>query len=283
MNLRITLATAAMALAAFLSASPVHAGAPGAQPAQPSGRDLSALTAIVKSSSRNPGVSVSSTFPGPSGLTGMVIHQPGQPDSIAWITSDRKSIIPGAVYDAAGDDLTREAMFTAGIFESPEKVLTAAAANTARPVGDGKSGPVVTFFLDPNCIYCHVLYGDIQPYVRAGKIRARYVLVGVVKPTSNARASAILAAANPLQAIADNEAGFDVKNEEGGYPIAGGDSAAAKAVVAANNELMRRAGSSGTPTLLFCSGGHPRMQQGVPGDVTAWIAKLGTAGSAACR
>lgn len=283
MSFRITLAAAALVTAAFLSASPALAGTPNAKPGQASGPDLAALTAIVKSSSRDPSVNVASTFPGPSGLTGMVIRQPGQPDSIAWITPDRKSVIPGAVYDAAGNDLTRDAMYTTGIFESPGKVLTSAAANTTRPVDDGKSGPVVTFFLDPNCIYCHVLYGDIQPYVRAGKIRVRYVLVGVVKPTSNARASAILAAANPLQAIADNEAGFDVKNEEGGYPIAGGDSAAAKTAVAANNELMRRAGSNGTPTLLFCSGGHPRMQQGVPGDVTAWIAKLGTAGSAACR
>lgn len=280
--------TAALAVAV----ATVAGAAPAEQPTtavqntkagQPAQQELAALTGMVESSSHNPKVTVTSTFAGPSGLTGMVIHQPGAPDSVAWVTADRKVVIPGSIYDAFGNDLTRAAMYTAGVFETPERAIRDAAAPAARPIMDGNAGPTVTFFMDANCIYCHMFYDEIQPYVRAGKFKVRYIMVGVIKPTSAPRAGAILAAAEPLKAIAKDEAAFDVKDEEGGYPASTAKNTVELAAVTANNELMRRVGSSGTPTLLFCSAGKVQMQQGMPQNVGAWASTLGTAGAAECH
>ncbi|TAN06776.1 MAG: thiol:disulfide interchange protein DsbG [Rhodanobacteraceae bacterium] len=288
MKARLTGFAATLAIAAITFTGVAAAGQPtsatrGAQAVQPSQQELAALTGMVESSSHNPKVSVTSIFAGPSGLTGMVIHQPGAADSVAWVTADHKVVIPGAIYDAFGNDLTRNAMYTAGVYETPERALHDASAPAARPIMDGTAGPVVTFFLDANCIYCHMFYDEIQPYVRTGKFRVRYVMVGVIKPTSAPRASAILAAADPLKAIAKDEAAFDVKDEEGGYPVAAAKNAAETATVTANNELMRRVGSNGTPTLLFCSTGKVQMQQGMPHDISAWASTLSTEGAAECR
>lgn len=288
MKARPTGFAAALAIATITFAGIAAAGEPaatprGAQAAQPSQQELAALTGMVESSSHNPKVSVTSTFAGPSGLTGMVIHQPGAPDSIAWVTADRKVVIPGAIYDAFGNDLTRNAMYTAGVYETPERAIHDAALPATHPVMDGTAGPVVTFFLDANCIYCHMFYDEIQPYVRTGKFRVRYVMVGVIKPTSAPRASAILASADPLKAIAKDESAFDIKDEEGGFPVSTAKTSAEAAVVTANNELMRRVGSNGTPTLLYCSAGKVHMQQGMPHDISAWAATIDTKGATECQ
>lgn len=246
---------------------------------------LDQLTRIVRTSSHNDALHVLSTFSGPAGLTGLVITNGAGGKQIAWLTVDRSVLIPGPIYNTTGADLTRAAMYAQGVYEQPARAIEQAALPASRAIMVGRRGPRLTFFFDPNCIYCHALYGELQAPIAAGKLRVRYVLVGVVKPTSAARAAAILAAPDPAGALVQNERDFDVAHEEGGFAIPTTKDGAAAVAVQANSALMARVGSNGTPTLLYCdaSTGHVVMKQGVPASVSALIQALGTTGSPACH
>lgn len=133
-------------------------------------------------------------------------------------------------------------------------ILAAASAPAAHAIVVGTRGPILTAFFDPNCMYCHALYVSLQPAVRAGRLRIRFVLVGIVRPDSTARAASILAAADPGQALAENETRFDRRREEGGFPIAPrAQIARFLGVVTNNSATMDMAGGIGTPTLVYCS------------------------------
>jgi thiol:disulfide interchange protein DsbG len=55
----------------------------------------------------------------------------------------------------------------------------------------------VYVFMDANCGYCTKLWAASRPWVDAGKVQLRYLMVGVISPTSAGKAAAILADRNP--------------------------------------------------------------------------------------
>lgn len=259
-------------------------GPAAAQPAL--GTTLAHVTQVLQSSSHNPRLHVTSVFSGPSGLVGAVLGMDNGQKSIAWLTGDLKVVIPGAIYDASGANMTVRALHSQNVYLAPASVLTRAATAAAKPVVVGRSGPVVTFFMDPNCSFCHALYQHLAKPVEQGKLRVRYVMVGLIKPNSAVRSAAILSAADPVAALAQDEAAFDSAAEEGGFavPDTFAPSAQVKDAVIANGKLMFEAGAVGTPTLLYCSAktGKVVMEQGVPQNLSEWIAGAGSTGHPSC-
>lgn len=71
---------------------------------------------------------------------------------------------------------------------------------------------------DPNCIFCHALFEASQKQVDTGKLAIRWVPIGVMKRSSPLKVMAILSAASPIDALKQNEAGFNDAQEEGGIP-----------------------------------------------------------------
>lgn len=211
--------------------------------------------ALLRTASHNTALRALREFSGPHGLTGVEYENTTNGSkAVAWLTPDKQAVIPGDVFDAAGVNLTHQAEIEVGLRLTPAAARTAAAAGETHAITLGSRGPIITAFFDPNCPFCHALYESLQPAVEAGKVRVRYVLVGVVRPDSASRAASILAAAKPVQALAQNESGFNAANEQGGYPV----SAATvyqplMPVVDQNNKTMTKAGGVGTPTLVYCS------------------------------
>ena len=115
----------------------------------------------------------------------------------------------------------------------------------------GSRGPELTAFMDPNCIWCHRLYEKAMPLVRAGKLHLRVALVGFLKPTSAAKAAAILAARHPAQALAFNESHFNVIAEEGGIRPDYHAPLSIRRAVSDNTHLLAQTGEEATPTLLY--------------------------------
>ena len=115
----------------------------------------------------------------------------------------------------------------------------------------GNRGPELTAFMDPNCIWCHRFYEKAMPLVRAGKLHLRVALVGYLKPTSAAKAAAILAAKNPAQALAFDESHFNVITEEGGIRPDYQAPLAIRRAVSDNTQLLAETGEEATPTLLY--------------------------------
>jgi thiol:disulfide interchange protein DsbG len=124
-------------------------------------------------------------------------------------------------------------------------------------IAEGKQGPVVYLFLDPNCPYCHKLYDQLQGKVAKGKLRLRVVVVGFLSPSSRDKAAAILAAADPRAALAKNESGFAIRD---GRPE-GGIAPADSALVAKEAGILHR-------NFSFLQGKESLLDDVPPGAVT---------------
>lgn len=223
-------------------------------------------------------------FSGPDGLIGAVVEDTHGHDSLVWLTPHGKALIHGGELVAPdGTDLARQAMLDQGLLMGSDALLTQAAAAGAHGIVVGSSGPILTAMIDANCIYCHLLYEKLKPSVKAGKLRVRYVMVGVVKKSSVARAAAILAAPSPADALAKDEDAFKRKVEEGGYPAAKA-TPASTAIVQANNHLFDKAGAQGTPALLYCSKSSGKVERvdGLPATLADMLSDLAVKPHAAC-
>ena len=274
----------------WLAAAVALAGATGAMAAAPpSGSAASPADAalLAKALQRYGAVKVMATASAPGGMTAALVEVGGQ-KAIVWIIGGGsggggsggggKAVAVGQMWDANGKDLTREMAIRMGVIPAPmAPAAVAAAVAESRTFVLGTAGPEVTVFMDPNCIFCHRLYGEAQPLLAAGKLRLRVVMVGFLKPTSFGRAAAILMAADPAAALAADEKGFDVKTEEGAIPPAANVPAAIGDAVKANTHLLARSGFEATPTLLYRdkAGAWQVMHHGPPEGLAAFVATLG--------
>jgi len=248
-----------------------------AAPAPRANLSLKQATEAVKRASSGTGY-VKSVFPGPDGLTGAVTanHQNGL-ENIAWITPHGKAVfIQGTLVGPNGKNYTKEAMYATGLLEKPS-VVRKKLLSSGMPIHVGSAGPTIVAIVDPNCIFCHLLHKAITPLVKAGKVQVDYILVGIIKPDSFAKASSILQAKDPAKALDFDETHFDRKQEEGGYPVDKILRARYETVVQNNAAAMRKLGSTGTPTLLYCDkNGQVQMQAGMPQQADAFVAGLGS-------
>jgi protein-disulfide isomerase len=75
-------------------------------------------------------------------------------------------------------------------------------------IADGKTNAprVVYVFTDPNCPYCSKFWADARPWVESGQVQIRHVLVGILRPSSQGKAAALLASHDPASALHDYEA-----------------------------------------------------------------------------
>lgn len=248
---------------------------------------LSRANALVLGASHGRARAIS-VFQGPDGLEGIVVALKSKKSthSIIWATPNAKALLIGNLVDAKGQNLNEQAEVAQGLRLDPADALHIAAQTASMSTVTPGSGPILTFFIDPNCIFCNRLYRLIMPDVQAGRLRVRFVLVGIVKQDSPQRAESILSSSNRLQAIAHDEMDFDVALEEGGYPITDQPTSKAVAASAANDALMSRMGAVGTPTLLYCSkaaDGRVEMLKGVPADFPRFVTDLASGPSPACH
>lgn len=223
-------------------------------------------------------IKVLHTAPGPGDLTAALISS-GKHEAIVWIVGDGQGVLLGHLLGPNGQDLAHDAAVQMGVLPKPlAPADLAAAVAKSKTFMVGQSGPELTAFLDPNCIYCHDLYKQAEPLIAAGKLHLRVVLVGVIKPSSFAKAAAILGAKDPAAALATDEAHFDVAKEEGGIEPAAQVPPELGAAIKANAKLLEQSGEAATPTLLFKNqAGVWRIVHGVPeGGIAAVLAEIGS-------
>lgn len=224
-------------------------------------------------------------FPGPGGLTGIEATLQGHP-TVAFATADGKYLIAGPVLNTQGEDEAHAAMMKLGLIPKPTSAATMAgkAAHAASFVL-GTSGPEITAFVDPNCIFCHKFYEEAKALIEAGKLRVRYVVVAFLKPSSAPKAAAILGATDPAAAMAENEKGFDTVTEEGGVAPAQNPAAATLSAVENNTRLLGESGEMATPTLIYCNQkGEPTLVHGLDKEsFKDFVAHIGNLQNGACR
>lgn len=114
-----------------------------------------------------------------------------------YLTPDGQHVISGYMYDSSGKNLS-EKLFQDELY-TPEGQRMWSVLLKTPAIHEGRTDAPNTLvvFADPFCPYCKTFWQKAQPWITAGKVQMRTLLVGVIKPESGRYAAAILSAANP--------------------------------------------------------------------------------------
>jgi thiol:disulfide interchange protein DsbG len=175
--------------------------------------------------------------------------------AVVWLLAGAASTLLTAWGPLAGDTASP------GV-EVPDRAWKALEASAWIADGRADAPRVVYAFTDPNCPYCNRFWHDARPWVDAGKVQVRHVLVGILGPTSAAKAAALLSARDPAAALLQHER---ERGKSGGVKPADAIDPAVQKKLDANYALMQGLGSSATPTILFRdAAGKIREVRGAP-------------------
>ncbi|MFZ9036272.1 MAG: thiol:disulfide interchange protein DsbG [Francisellaceae bacterium] len=166
-------------------------------------------------------------------LEGFILADKKQPDKITvtYTTEDGQFIVNGNLirFDPKTKYMTDMNAIYVDKFnknEQAEKLLQALQKTHYIEQGKADAPHQIYVVIDPNCKFCHALFEATQSAINKGQLAVRWVIVGIVKPSSPQKAMAILAAKDPLSALKENEEKFDYAKEEGGIaPISAPDKA----------------------------------------------------------
>jgi hypothetical protein len=116
--------------------------------------------------------------------------------------------------------------------------------------GSVDAGKRMLVYFDPNCPVCARQWRILQPYLDT--VRIRWIPIAYLGESSKRRAAAILAAPDPVKALAQNESAYDARRHLGGYvPPTSVPDWALRAVEANTRQAMYTGDVTGTPTLGF--------------------------------
>jgi len=206
------------------------------------------------------GVEVIGTFAAPGGLTGYAGLLDQQPLAI-YLSADGKQAIVGSMVDAKGNNLSQEPL--GRLVSKPLTVKVWRQLESSTWIADGSktASRVIYTFTDPNCPYCNKFWNDARPWVSAGKVQLRHVIVAILTDTSAGKAAALLSAKDPQAALTQHEQ----QHASGGVKPLGQISATVRAQLDANQKLMQQLGSSATPTIFYKdASGNLQKLQGAP-------------------
>lgn len=192
------------------------------------------------------GLEIVGEFDAPGGLQGYAGVAGQQPIAV-YVTADGKYAIVGPMIDATGENVSQQALEKLVVKPMTERIWKELEASTW--IRDGKAGAprVVYAFTDPNCPYCNEFWNDARPWVDAGKVEIRHIIVGILGPTSPTKAAALLGAKDPSAALAQHER----NHASGGVTPAPTIPPKIQAELEANGALMGQLGAQATPTILF--------------------------------
>ena len=260
-KLVVTLATMAavlLPLTACSASSDAPAGDNSAQATTSSTSTPPPIEAL-----KQQGLTSEGKFNAPDGLTGYAASIQGRSLAI-YVTQDGQYAIVGTLIDAQGNNLSAKPLqrVTSSKYQDiwPKLENSHWVAN-----GSNDAKRVVYEFMDANCPYCHKFWQESRPWVKAGKVQVREIVVGILTPTSMPKGATILAAKNPSAALTKNERHYSRGEGGGGITPLKNIPAAATAKVKANNQLMQSLGFFATPTIVYRDAdGQVHVTQGAP-------------------
>ncbi|WMJ69589.1 thiol:disulfide interchange protein DsbG [Stenotrophomonas sp. 24(2023)] len=229
-------------------------------PAKPAATAKGAPPDVLKGIEKH-GFEVVSEFDAPGGLRGFAGVVGGQQPAAAYVTPDGKHVLVGSLFDAQGNDVAAAAVEKLVAAPMSAKIWTKLEGSAWVRDGKADAPRVVYTFSDANCPYCHKFWDAARPWVDAGKVQLRHVMVGVIREDSPAKAAAILSAQDPSAALLENERQFD----RGGIKPLASISREVANKLDANQVLMLEMGFQGTPGILFKDAqGNVQRRAGLP-------------------
>ena len=192
------------------------------------------------------GVKVIDSFEAPGGMTGYVGEMRGR--SLAfYLTPDGDHVLVGTLLDQQGNNLSEASI--QDLILGPKFANAWPDLEDSHWVRDGHEAAetVIYTFTDPNCPYCHRFREQAEPWIAAGKVQLRHIMVGILAEDSLTKAATILGADTPEAALQEHQASFS----QGGIEIDRKRVSAAHLDVKANNRLMQALGLQATPSTLY--------------------------------
>ncbi|WP_052408698.1 thioredoxin fold domain-containing protein [Paraburkholderia acidipaludis] len=156
--------------------------------------------------------------------------------------------------------------------DNPEPAWLPATAATgfesAPAIVEGAQGKdvksTIYVFMDPNCIYCHLVWKALRPYEAAG-LQVHWIPLAFLKPDSAGKAAALLQAPDSAALLKKLELGYNEKDESGGIAPLPTVPGATQAKLDGNAKLFQDLGFQGTPTIIYQgSGGRWADYGGMP-------------------
>ncbi len=193
-------------------------------------------------------------------LQGFVVQpKKGGRKAILFADKSGQYVIAGNVLDAKGINLTEQATQKYINANVAKKAYAQAKTQYWFSQGKAKAPHKAYIIVDPNCIFCHMLFKKIEPMIEGGDLQVRWIPVGFLNPTSAGKAAQIMLTTDNktrLKQLFADEDKFDKKTEEGALtPLKSNakDKAVTKAFneVKSNTDFFRKYGFQGTPTILY--------------------------------
>lgn len=207
------------------------------------------------------GLKVEARFNAPGDLQGYVGRRNGHPVSL-YLMPDGEHVVIGKMVDGFGQDLS------AGHIRSwlPKMDLAAAWAKleNAAWIAEGPEDAerIVYVFTDPNCGYCIVFREKAQPFLKRG-IQLRHIMVGMIQPSSLAKAASVIASEDPVAQLDFHDSQFPMDWLETPDKIP----ESLRVKIENNNRLMEALAVSATPSVLYRDErGEVRKIVGLPDD-----------------
>ncbi|MGM0768399.1 MAG: thiol:disulfide interchange protein DsbG [Pseudomonadota bacterium] len=206
------------------------------------------------------GVKVIDSFEAPGGMTGYVGEMGGR--SLAfYLTPDGDHVIVGTMMDQHGNNLSEASIQDRVMGPKFEDAWPELEDSHWVRDGNEDAETIIYTFTDPNCPYCHRFRAQAEPWIEAGKVQLRHIMVGILAEDSLTKAATILGSDTPEAALHQQQASF----EQGGIEVDRERVSAAHLDVKANNRLMQEMGLQATPSTLYRGeNGKVTMVQGLP-------------------
>lgn len=207
------------------------------------------------------GLTIEARFDAPGGLQGYVGRDDGHAVTL-YLMPDGEHVLVGKMSDGFGQDLSAEHIRSF----LPEIDLSHAwqQLTNATWIAEGPQNAkrIVYVFTDLNCGYCIEFRKKAGAYLNTG-IQLRHVMVGVIQPSSLAKAASVVGAENPVEQLAFLESQYPRDWLETPDQIP----ERLRRKIEANNQLMETLSVSATPAVFY----HDRQGQvrkivGLPDD-----------------
>jgi len=206
------------------------------------------------------GAKVIGRFDAPDGLRGYAAQYQNHGVAL-YLTPDSKHVLIGNLYDANGKDLSAEPLQKLVYAPMAKEVWNKMEHSNWIADGSKDAPRVVYLFSDPNCPYCNMFWEQARPWVNAGKVQLRHIMVGIIREDSPGKSAALLASNDPQKALQDHEKAGKGSSLKPLTTIP----ADIKAKLATNKRLMDELEVAATPAIFYMdSKGELQQQQGAP-------------------
>ncbi|MDF2940169.1 MAG: hypothetical protein K0R66_811 [Gammaproteobacteria bacterium] len=203
-------------------------------------------------------VNIVNEFQAANGWQGFVVQTKKQgSQAILYVDPSNQYLFAGALISASGQNLTQQytdqyinKAIAQGAYQSIANIHWFSEGSDTAP-------HKMYVVIDPNCVYCHMIYQALETYIAKNQLQVRWVPVGLVKASSPGKAAHLLSLksnADQVALLKQDEANFNNGQEEGGISeLDSNDSANASAFAALkqNNGFFTQYQFIGTPILIY--------------------------------